>query len=48
MIGFSVEFKPWFIVLRGPRGKIYLALGFSKYMPVFTSTGTYTLNDLEE
>lgn len=46
MIGFSIEFKRWYIVLRGPRGRIYTALGFAKRMPVFTSTGTYTIDDM--
>lgn len=45
MIGFSIEFKKWFIVIRGPKGKIYMATGFSKHMPVFTPTGTYTSKD---
>ncbi len=30
MIGFSLEFKRWYFVLRGPRGRIYLATGFMK------------------
>jgi len=46
MIGFSIEFKKWFIVIRGPKGRIYLATGFSKTMPVFTPTKTYTNDDL--
>jgi hypothetical protein len=41
MIGFSIEFKRWYFILRGPKGKIYLATGFAKRMPVFTPTGTY-------
>ncbi len=47
MIGFSIEFKKWYVVLRGPKGRIYTALGFAKRMPVFTSTGTYTIDELE-
>ena len=39
--GFSIEFKPWFIVLRGPKGRIYLATGWCKELPVFTPTSTY-------
>jgi hypothetical protein len=30
MIGFSIEFKKFYIVLRGPKGRIYLATGFMK------------------
>jgi len=41
MIGFSIEFKPWYITVRGPRGRVYLATGFSKYVPVFTPKRTY-------
>jgi hypothetical protein len=44
MIGFSIEFKRWYFVLRGPRGRVYLATGFAKRMPVMTPTGTYTLD----
>jgi len=36
MIGFSIEFKPWYITIRGPKGRVYLAMGFSKHVPVFT------------
>ena len=39
--GFSIEFKPWFIVLRGPKGRIYFATGWCKELPVFTSRRTY-------
>ena len=45
MIGFSIEFKRWYFVLRGPRGRVYLATGFAKRMPVKTPTGTYTIDD---
>jgi len=41
MIGFSIEFKPWYITVRGPRGRVYLATGFSKHVPVFTPRRTY-------
>ena len=47
MIGFSIEFKRWYVVLRGPKGRIYTAFGFAKRMPVFTSTGTYTIDDID-
>jgi hypothetical protein len=30
MIGLSIEFKRWYVVLRGPKGRIYLATGFTK------------------
>jgi hypothetical protein len=46
MIGFSIEFKRWYFVLRGPRGRVYLATGFAKRMPVFTASRTITLHDL--
>jgi hypothetical protein len=45
MIGFSIEFKRWYFVLRGPKGRIYLATGFAKRMPVMTPTGTYAVDD---
>jgi len=35
MIGFSIEFKRWYITLRGPRGRVYLCTGFAKQLPVF-------------
>jgi len=44
MIGFSIEFKRWYFVLRGPKGRVYLATGFAKRMPVMTRTGTYNLD----
>jgi hypothetical protein len=37
MIGFSIEFKPWYITLRGPKGRVYLCIGFAKNIPVFIS-----------
>jgi hypothetical protein len=43
MIGFSLEFKRWYVVVRGPKGTVYLAFGFAKQMPVFTPTHTMTL-----
>ena len=43
MIGFSIEFKRWYFVLRGPRGRVYLATGFAKRMPVMTPIGTYDM-----
>lgn len=45
MIGFSIEFKRWYFVLRGPKGRVYLATGFAKRMPVITPTGTYTIDE---
>jgi hypothetical protein len=33
MIGFIIEFRPWYFVFRGPRGRIYLAFGFAKRLP---------------
>lgn len=45
MIGLSIEFKRWYIVIRGPKGRIYLATGFARSMPVFMPTGTLTLDD---
>ena len=45
MIGFSLEFKRWYVVVRGPKGRVYLAFGFAKRMPVMTPNGTYTLED---
>jgi len=45
MIGFSLEFKRWYVVVRGPKGRVYLAFGFAKRMPVMTPIGTYTLED---
>ena len=44
MIGFSIEFRRWYFVLRGPKGRVYLATGFAKRMPVMTPTDTYTLD----
>jgi hypothetical protein len=44
MIGFSIEFKRWYFVLRGPKGRVYLATGFAKRMPVITLTGAYMLD----
>jgi hypothetical protein len=37
MIGFSLEFKRWYITLRGPKGRVYLCTGFAKRIPVFIS-----------
>ena len=33
MIGLIIEFRPWYLVFRGPRGRIYLAFGFAKRLP---------------
>jgi hypothetical protein len=43
MIGFSIEFKKWYVVLRGPRGRVYLATGFAKRMPIVNSVDTYSV-----
>ena len=48
MIGFSLEFKRWYLVVRGPKGKVYSAFGFAKQMPVFTPTKTITLQEYME
>jgi hypothetical protein len=48
MIGFSIEFKHWYFVLRGPKGRIYLATGFAKRMPVITPTGIYDMEQYIE
>ena len=48
MIGFSIEFKRWYFVLRGPRGRVYLASGFAKRMPVITPTDTYDMEQYIE
>lgn len=45
MIGFSIEFKRWYFVLRGPKGKVWLMTGFAKRMPVITPAGTFKLSD---
>jgi hypothetical protein len=37
MIGFSIEFKRWYITVRGPMGRVYLCTGFAKHLPVFVS-----------
>ena len=46
MIGFSIEFKRWYIIIRGPKGRTYLATGFAERMPLFTPTGTLTIDEL--
>jgi hypothetical protein len=48
MIGFSIEFKRWYFVLRGPKGRVYLATGFAKRMPVVTPIGTYDMEQYIE
>jgi hypothetical protein len=48
MIGFSIEFKRWYFVLRGPRGRVYLATGFAKRMPVVTPIGAYDMEQYIE
>lgn len=46
MIGFSIEFKRWYFVLRGPKGRVYLATGFAKRMPVFANGRSVSLYDI--
>lgn len=48
MIGFSIEFKRWYFVLRGPKGRVYLATGFAERMPVMTPTSTYDMEQYIE
>ena len=48
MIGFSLEFKKFYVVVRGPKGRVYSAFGFAKQMPVFTPTKTMTLQEYIE
>jgi hypothetical protein len=45
MIGFSLEFKKFYVVVRGPKGRVYSAFGFAKQMPVFTPTKTMALQE---
>lgn len=45
MIGINIEFKRWYLVIRGPKGRVYCAFGFAQQMPVFTPTGTYDLSE---
>ena len=45
MIGFSLEFTRWYVVVRGPKGTVYSAFGFAKQMPVFTPVKTMTLQE---
>jgi hypothetical protein len=40
MIGINIEFKRWYVVIRGPKGRVYSAFGFAKQMPVFLPTHT--------
>lgn len=45
MLGFTLEFKKWYLVLRGPKGRVYSAIGFSNKMPVFLPDRTVTLDE---
>ena len=45
MIGFSIEFKRWYLVIRGPKGRVYSAFGFAKHMTVMLSNRTITLDE---
>ena len=44
MIGINIEFKRWYLVIRGPKGRVYSAFGFAQQMPVFLPTRTTTLD----
>jgi len=44
MIGINLEFKRWYVVIRGPKGRVYSAFGFAKHMPVFLPTHSTTLD----
>ena len=44
-IGFSIEFKRWYLVIRGPKGRVYSAFGFAKQMPVMLLNRTMTLDE---
>jgi hypothetical protein len=44
MIGINIEFKRWYLVIRGPKGRVYSVFGFAKDMPVFLPTRTTTLD----
>lgn len=44
MFGFSIEFKRWYFVLRGPKGRVYLATGFAKEIPNLQSRPIYSYN----
>lgn len=45
MIGFSIEFKRWYLVIRGPKGRVYSAFGFANQMPVMLPDRTITLEE---
>lgn len=45
MIGLTIEFKRWYLVFRGPKGRVYCAFGFAKQMPVFTPERSMTLDE---
>jgi len=45
MIGFSIEFKRWYLVIRGPKGQVYSAFGFAKQMPVILPDRTMTWDE---
>jgi hypothetical protein len=38
----------FYVVVRGPKGRVYSAFGFAKQMPVFTPTKTITLQEYME
>jgi hypothetical protein len=45
MIGFSIEFKRWYVVLRGPRGRACCAFGFAKQLPSFANPYHQAIDD---
>ena len=45
MIGFSIELKRWYVVLRGPKGRVYFAMGCAKQLPVITPVGCFTVEE---
>jgi hypothetical protein len=48
MIGFSIEFKRWYLVIRGPKGRVYSAFGFVNQMPVMLPDRSITLDEYLE
>jgi hypothetical protein len=48
MIGFSIEFKRWYLVIRGPKGRVYSAFGFANQMPVMLPDRSITLDEYLE
>jgi hypothetical protein len=48
MIGFSIEFKRWYLVIRGPKGRVNSAFGFANQMPVMLPDRSITLDEYLE